>query len=147
MTTVTVHRHIAADPYHVFAAATDIERFPDANPDVIKIEFVTEQHSGVGTRFRETRAMGKRSMVSELEVTEYDPAQRRVRMVTDLHGTVWDTVFEVAPAEGGSQITARMDCRAHKLLPKLMNPLMKGFFRKGMEKHMDAFAAWCERGA
>lgn len=144
---ITVQRQIAADPEHVFAAATEIERFPEANPDVIKVEFITAQRSGVGTRFREFRAMGKKVLVSTLEITEHDPARRRVRMVTDLHGTVWDTTFEVEAAHEGARFTAQMECRAHKLLPKLLNPLLKGMFRKGMRQHMEHFAAWCERSA
>jgi uncharacterized protein YndB with AHSA1/START domain len=144
MTTVRLIRQIAASPDRVFEAASDIRRFPEMNPDVVAVEFLTEQHSGVGTRFRETRRMKNREMVTELEVTEYDPARRRIRMVTDMGGTVWDTVFEVGSASGGAEIRVQMDCRAHKLLPKLLNPLLKGFFRRGMVAHMDAFTAWCE---
>lgn len=147
MTTISLTRQIAASPARVFEAAADISSFPDANPDVVSVEFVTAQTEGVGTRFRETRRMGKRSLVTELEVTEYDPAARRVRMVTDMGGTVWDTVFSVNAVGDHAEVEVCMDCRAHKLLPKLLNPLMKGMFRRGMVKHLDAFQAWCEGGA
>lgn len=147
MTTISLTRAIAASPALVFEAAADISRFPEANPDVVSVEFLTEQRSGVGTRFRETRRMGKRSMQTDLEVTEYDPQARRIRMVTDMGGTVWDTVFSVDAVGEHAAVNVCMDCRAHKLLPKLLNPLMKGMFRRGMVKHLDAFQAWCERGA
>ena len=38
-----------------------------------------------------------------------------------------------------------MDARAHKLPPKLMNPLIKGMVQKAVEKDMDAVKAYCER--
>lgn len=145
MTTITVRRAIDAPADQVFATASDIERFPDANPDVLAVEFVTEQRSGAGTRFRETRRHGNKQMVTELEVTEYDPAARRVRMVTDMGGTVWDTIFEVRETAAGSEVVATMDCRAHKLMAKLLNPLLQPLFRRGMERHFDAFQAYCER--
>jgi hypothetical protein len=30
------------------------------------------------------------------------------------------------------------------LMPKLMNPFFKGMFRKGIVKHLDALASYCE---
>ena len=141
MTQVTVKRTIDAPPAVIFKTVSDIENLPNTSEDVLRIEFLTEQRSGVGTRFRETRRMKKdKEMVTELEVTEYDPAGR-VRMVADSHGTVWDTLFTVSP-EG--ELTISMDCRAHKLLPRLLNPLFKGMFRRGMEKHLDALESYCQ---
>ncbi|MEM7307624.1 MAG: SRPBCC family protein [Planctomycetota bacterium] len=144
MTTVTVQRLVAAPAARVFAAACDIASFPEANPDVLSIEFLTEQTEGVGTRFRETRTMNGKPFVTELEVTEHDPEAMRLRMVSDVGGTVWDTVFRVVEEGGGARIEASMDCRAHKLMSKLLNPLMKPLFRRGMEKHMDGFQRYCE---
>jgi len=39
------------------------------------------------------------------------------------------------------------DASGHKLLPRLLNPLLKGMFRKGMAKHAERLAAYCERRA
>ena len=38
-----------------------------------------------------------------------------------------------------------MEARAHKLLPKLLNPLMKGLYKKGLEKHLNALKIYCEK--
>lgn len=146
MITVVVKRRIAARPQRVFEVASAIEGFPDVNPDVLGVEILTPQREGVGVRFRETRRKGRGEMRTELEVVEYDATAMRIRMVTDLGGTVWDTLFTVRPAEGGAEVEARMECRAHKLLPRLLNPLLRGLFRKGMEDHLDHFQAYCERG-
>ena len=146
MTRITVSRDIGADPAVVFAAVADIASLTEVSPDVLHIEFLTEQHSGVGTRFRETRRMGTKEMVTELEVTEYE-LNRRARLVTDMNGTVWDTTFTVDPLPQGARLTIAMDARAYKLLPRLLNPILKGMFRRGMNKHVQFLADYCERKA
>ena len=146
MSRVAVSRRIAAPRERVFRAITDIERFPDHDPDIVAVEFLTEQRSGVGTRFRETRRMKKREMVTELEVTEFE-TNRRVRMVADTHGTVWDTLFSVDSVDDATELTIEMDARPHKLLPRIMNRFMTGFFRKGIAQHLDNVRRRCETEA
>ena len=112
----------------------------------MNVEFLTEQRKGVGTRFRETRLMGKRKGSAELEVTEY-VENERIRLVSDQGGTIWDTVFTVQPAaEGGVELKMVMDANAYKLLAKLLNPLIKGVIAKFIEKDMDAVKSYCEQG-
>ena len=146
MTRVLVQRSIAAPAEIVFDAVANIVNLPDTNPDIVKVRFLTERRTGVGTRFVETRAMNGKEMETELEITESDD-RSRIRFVADSHGTVWDTVFTVLPEDGGSKLEIAMDARAHKLLPKLMNPIFKVFFRRGMRQHIDKFAAYCESKA
>jgi len=38
-----------------------------------------------------------------------------------------------------------MDARAHQLLPRLLNPLLKGLYKKRVAAHMDAVKAFCEK--
>ncbi len=144
MTRVTVSREISAPAEHIFNAIADLSALPEKDPDVLRVEFVNERRQGVGTRFREIRRMKRREIVTELEVTEYEPGER-IRMVTDSHGTVWDTVYRLSPTPRGAAVSITMDARPHKLLPRLLNPLMKGVFRKGMQKHLEALGAYCER--
>ena len=144
MTTVEAACGIVAPPAVVFDAIANIEQLPETNPDIVGIRFLSDQRRGVGTRFVETRRMGKREMETELEITEWD-APLRVRMVSDMHGTVWDTVFHVVAGTGETTLRLVMEARAHKFLPRLMNPLFKGMFRKGLEKHLVAVKAYCER--
>ena len=142
----TVSRTIHAPIEKVFDTVAHIENFEQAIPHIVSVEFLTERRFGVGTRFRETRRMGKREATTELEVTEY-VRYDHVRLVTDTHGTVWDTVFTTRAADSGAvELTMVMDANAHKLLPKLMNPLIKGVIRKAIEKDMDAVKAYCEGG-
>lgn len=143
MVVITASRTIAAPPSDVFDAVTNIENLPATNPAIVKTEFLTEQRSGVGTKFRETRLMGKRTDETELEVVELVDGER-ARMVADSHGTVWDTVFTVAPDGAGTRLVIAMDARPHTLPARLMNVLFKGLFRKGLVKHLDALQAFCE---
>ncbi len=146
MTTVAVSREIAAPADVVFRAVAEVENLPKSNPDVVDVEFLSESRTGLGTRFVESRRMGKKLHKTELEITEHVENQK-VRMVADSHGTVWDTLFTVSPAGEKTRLEIKMDARPHKLLPKLLNPLFKGMFRKGMAKYIDQIAAYCEAAA
>ena len=144
MTRTVVTRTISAPVDRVFDAVAHIDRFSQVVEDIVRVDYVSEQKRGVGTRFRETRRMNGKEATVELEVTEYIENDR-VRLVADSHGTVWDTLFTVSASGGETTLTMTMDARAHKLLPKLINPLIKGMVRKGVEKDMDAVKAFCER--
>lgn len=143
MPLISVARTIQAPTEVVFQAVSDIARLPDTNPEIVRVAFLSEQREGVGVRFRETRRMGRKEMDTELEIIECSPPSS-VRMVSNQGGTVWDTVFLVQPSDTGTELQIRMDARAHRLLAKIMNPLFQGLFRKGLQKHLDAVAAYCE---
>ncbi len=134
---------IDASLERVFSAIAEIKNLPEAHPDVIHIEFLSEQKSGLGTRFCETRKMGKKEMKTELEVTEFK-ANQQLRMVTDSNGTVWDSLFTVRAQTKGVELSIVMDARAHQLLPRLLNPLMMGIYRKGLVRHLEALKNYCE---
>lgn len=143
---ITSTRRIVAPVSRVFETVADIQNFAKAVPAIVKVEFVTPQHSGVGTRFRETRRMGKREATVELEVKELVPGQR-IRLVADAGGTVWDTVFTVKADSSGAELSMVMDDKPYRLPAKLFNPLLRGMIRKGIERDMDAVKGYCERAS
>ena len=145
MTRTIVSRTVDAPLDVVFKAVSDIGNLPSTVPDIVKVEFLSDVISGVGTRFRETRLMNGKESTTELEVTEFIDNEH-VRMVADSHGTVWDSVFTVKATGGRTELVLSMDAKARKLLPKLMNPLINGLIKKGLDKHMDAVKAYCEGG-
>ncbi len=142
---VEVQRTIKAPTEVVFDATAHIEEYADVIPSITDVEFLTEQRTGVGTRFRETRQMGKRSATTELEVTEYDPPNR-VRLVSDAGGTIWDTVFTYRPSDGGTDLAMVMDIRPYKLMARLMTPLIARTVTKAVASDMDAVKRHCEGG-
>ena len=144
MTQFNVTRTINAPTDLVFKTISDINNFSKAVPDIISAEILSDVKSGVGTRFRETRLMNGKEATTELEVTEF-VENDRIRIVTDSHGAVWDTLFTVKSTEGHTELKMTMDGRPHKLMQKMMIPMMKGFITKGITKDMDAVKTYCEK--
>ena len=139
-------RQIQAPTELVFSAISDIRRFEEINESVLEIEFLTEQQSGVGTRFKETRDMNGRRSSTTLELTEYVDNEH-VRFVSDAGGTIWDTVMSVAEKDGGTQLRMVMEARPYKFLARIITPLIKGMVTKAVVADMDGLKAWCEREA
>lgn len=147
MSQITVARTIRAPIAEVFRVITDIENLPASNPDVIRVEFLSDQHRGAGTRFLETRGGKRKQVVTELELTECEENER-ARFVSDMGGTIWDTMFSFrpkgSPQGSETQLEIRLDARPYKLLAKIMNPLINGMVRKGMQSHIDSIGDYCE---
>jgi len=144
MAYANIQRTIDAPVDVVFSAVADVRNFSEAVPAIEAVEFLTDTETGVGTRFRETRNMNGKSATVELEVTEY-VENERVRLVSDTHGTLWDSVFTVRPLETGTELSLVMEARAHGLFAKVMNPLTKSLVATAIEKDMDAVKTFCEQ--
>lgn len=143
MPTMVLERTIDAPLETVFETVADIRKYSQAIPDIASIEFLSEQQVGVGTRFRETRWMGKREAATELEVTEYEPNQH-VRLIADSHGSIWDSVFRVAPTEHGTRLQLEMHSRGHRWLAKALNVLFHPLVRRAVAKDLDQLKAHLE---
>jgi hypothetical protein len=146
MKPIVVTRFINATPETVFQTVANIREFQKALPHATGVEFLSDQQSGVGARFRETRILRGQEAITELEITEH-VENERVRMVNDNPGTVWDTTFAVSRDGGKAILTTTMHAVARKLLPRLMNPLIRGMVAKAVETDMDLVKAYCEKQA
>jgi uncharacterized protein YndB with AHSA1/START domain len=144
MSRMIVTRTINAPVEVVFKTVSDINQFSKAVPHIVKVEFLSDVKSGVGTRFRETRLMKGKEAATELEVAEF-VANDRIRLVADSHGTVWDSLFVVKPENGQTSLTLTMDAKTDKLIPKIINFMIGGMIKKGVEQDMDAVKAFCEK--
>jgi len=145
MPKLSAARKINAPVEKVFDVVAHIDNFSKAVPHITDVEYLTEQHQGVGTKFKETRVTRGREASTELEVTEYVDNER-VRMVSDTGGAVWDTVFQMRSVDGGTQLGMIMDARPHTLLARITTPMFKGMITKALEADMDAVKAYCESG-
>ncbi len=144
MSSTVVTKAIAAPVEAVFRTVADISQFSRAVPHIVNVEFLSPVKSGVGTRFRETRVMRGKKVDTELEITEF-VENNRVRYVADSHGTVWDTVFTVESDRDFTLLTMTMDAKTKKLIPKIMNRLIRGMVKKAVAQDMDAVKKFCEQ--
>jgi hypothetical protein len=148
---VTVRRSMACSSQRAFRAVTDFEAMALVSTAVVKYNFVDDPPMHLNMRFSETRRMGKEdTMVTHLQVTEFDSIQQHARMVADSHGTLWDTIFDVGPDKTSADnnkvlLEITMRARAHELVPKLLNPIMQVLFRLGLNSHIDQVKIWCEK--
>ncbi|MCA9127118.1 MAG: SRPBCC family protein [Planctomycetales bacterium] len=141
---VRASRQIIAPVGRVFRTLSQVDEFSRAVPDIVRVEFLTDQHFGVGTRFRETRVMRGREATTELHVAELED-NRMVRMVSEMGGTIWDTTFTVDSAADGTQMTMHMDCRPCSLMSRFMVPMILPLVDKAVQGDMDAIKAYCEK--
>jgi carbon monoxide dehydrogenase subunit G len=140
----SVTRHIDAPVATVFATLADLDRYARAIPHIVRIEYLNDRRAAVGSRFRETRLMNGKEVSTELEVTELEPNER-LRMVADTHGTVWDSVFTVAPEGDGTRLSMVMNSRSRSLVARAMIAMIGGRLRTAVEHDMDLLKAFCER--
>jgi len=146
MSLISCTRDIKASIDQVFTMIADPEGFPARVAHIIDIEFLSDQHTGFGTRFRETRMMKNRESTTTLEITEYEP-DSRVRFVADEGGTIWDTVFTLKELTSGTRLHMEMHARPHKLMARIITPLIKGMIGKAIEADMDATKTYLEKTA
>lgn len=146
MKTIVATRTIAAPIETVFGAISGPEGFSKAVPHITKIEFVTEQKTGAGTKFLETRVMNGREMTHCLEIAEWIENQK-VRMVSDAGGTVWDSSFTLRQNGDEVEMQMAMEAKPYKLMARLMGPLIRSMVVKGVEADMDSIKEYCEQNS
>jgi carbon monoxide dehydrogenase subunit G len=139
----TCVRRIAAPPQRVFAVVADPEEFQRAIPGGSTVEFLTPSRSGVGSRFRATRITKGKATAFEQEVMEMVPG-RRIRLINETHGTVWDSLFTVEPDGNGTELTLRMDARSDRWIARVMSRLIARVVQRALEGDMDAEKPSCE---
>ena len=140
MKPLIVTTQIQATVEEVFEVVAHIEVASEIIPKIERAVILTDQKRGRGTRFAETRKMGKREFTMEFEVTEYDPP-RSVRLIcVDEVKTTWDSIYELEQATGATNLTLTMHCIPTRFRMKLMWPLMKWVIRKGVKDDLNRFA-------
>ena len=141
--TIQASRRIRADQNAVFDVIGDCRNYADAVPHIAEVTILSEIQRGVGLRFRETRVMKGKSATSDLEVTEFDPPER-IRRVSDMHGTVWDSVFSLRSDGDTTTLTLTMEATPRTLMAKIMTPLAMKMVGPALESDLDAVRDYCE---
>jgi hypothetical protein len=146
MSTFTASRSIRAPVDLVFQTVSEIEKLSEALPHIVKVEFLSDTHTGVGTRFRETRLMHGREAVTTLQVTEYE-VNDHIRLVADAGGTIWDSVFSVKEENGQTRLQLVMEGRPYRFLARVFNFFIGGLLQKALEGDLEAVKTFCEKKA
>ncbi len=146
MKPVQASRVLSATPNEVFAVLSNPTAKAEVIPDIVSAEIIGDPLPGPGMRFTETHRMGKREMVMSFEITEWNEPSH-LRIECNQHGTLWDSSFDIAQHPGGAEVVITMDARAQSFLPRVLNPLMKPLFRRGLTDHLDALEAHFHGGA
>ncbi len=140
MQPLVVSKEIDATAKQVFEVIAHFDVAAKILPKIERVVILTDKKRGVGTRFAETRKVGKRQFTLEFEVTEYD-APHSVRFVSvDPSGTTWDSLFELQESDSVTQVTLTMHCLPAKYGMRLIWPLMKILLRKDVQADLNHFA-------
>jgi 1-acyl-sn-glycerol-3-phosphate acyltransferase len=142
---VTISRRMAAPPAAVWAVLTDLAQAPQTLRGVTRVEVLTPGPYGVGTRWRETRAMWGREATEEMEVSVSEP-ERRTVVEARPGSTYYATVFTLRPAGTGTQLDVRFSARTkdpnlvQRALWKAFGPLGARATRKALERDLKDIA-------
>ena len=144
MAKIEVSLTIRAPREEVFDLTTTVEDYAEVVPTIVGVEFLTEQRSGPGTRFRETRRLGRRATTSELEVADFDqPA--RVRLVAERAGARRETTLTYLNTRDGTDLHLLVDVRPRSVLARVRSWFVRDPLAKDVEAELDAIEAYFER--
>jgi len=127
----------------VFETISTPEHFKKAVPQIIDIEFLSDQHTGIGTKFKETRLMNKRAVSTVLEIVSQE-TNAHIRMVSKAGGTIWDSTFSTEAEANGVQLRLVMTALPQNFLAKMTLGMLKKMLEKALKRDLEAVKAYCE---
>ncbi|MEZ6043260.1 MAG: hypothetical protein R3C20_22415 [Planctomycetaceae bacterium] len=147
-------RTVNAPLAKVFQVISNPDKFRQAVQGISGIEFLSECRHGSGTRFHETRTINGRTCRTTLEVVDFRE-NHMVRMVSDVGGAVWDTVFTVSQPRAkdtqpdgsmntSTTLTMHMESRPHNVIARLLAPTLVRLCSGTIESDMDSVRDYCE---
>lgn len=128
--------HINRSPEEVFDALADPRSELQWNPDMQRIEELTDGPVGVGSRFQGPDVT--------VEITEFD---RPYRWETHSEGPITvDLQISLTPSETGSVLRSQFNARAHGRY-RLLFPIFLMVMRRAEKKTLQRGRAYVEAGA
>jgi len=149
MTVVRADSQVAAPPERVFDLYTDFEHASARVKGISRIEVLTPDPVGVGTRFRETRVMMGREATEEMQVARYE-RPNFVELTAASCGCLYRKTFQFHPAAGGTRVVVEFRATPAAWWARLMVPLaflFKGMLRKCLLADLADLKAAAEAGA
>ena len=121
MTEIQIRQRFALPPERAWESLVAFDRYPEWIESYEAVEFVGTQHEGVGTRWRQTRTVFGRSHSQVMEVTSWE-GPRSFALVAEESGARYETRYELAPVEGGTEVVMTFSVTG-------TNPLSRVFVR------------------
>ena len=107
-----------ATPESVWTVLTDLDSAATNISAIQKVERLDDSGGfRVGTSWRETRTMFRKTATEDMTVTEIDPG-RSYTTAAESHGAKYRSTHRVEPIEGGSRITMVFGAEPTGLLAK-----------------------------
>lgn len=122
MSTIVIVEHIDAPVERVYAVFTDFEHVQHRVDGIERLELLTEEPVGVGTRFRETRIFHGREATETIEISTFEPPSRYVAVCRS-HGTCYHREFHFEPEPPGTRVTVSFRADPQTLLARCLAPL------------------------
>lgn len=135
MKPIILTKQINAPPDVVFAVASDLANAAQHVQGIERIELLTPEPVGVGTRWKETRKIMCREATETLEITAFDPPHS-YRVEADSCGCHYVSTFRFTPEAGGTRVELEVGGHATTFMAKLMSPL-SGLMAGTMKKMID----------
>lgn len=148
MSNWSITRRIQAPVEQAFAAFTDFDFCAETIDGIQSFEVLTEGPFAEGTRFKETRLMGKKERTEEMWVSAFD-AGRSYTMSANSCGCEMHFDHAFRPVDGGTEFEMAGRMKAVSLGAKLTTPLwplMKGWMIKCVNKDLDQMISRIEAG-
>lgn len=151
MAIVSMSIRIDASQQRVFDVFTDLHSASVNITAIEKLEVLTDDPIGKGTRFAETRIMFGKPQTETLEITEWNPPQSYT-VDLESYGTRYSTRFTFKPDASGGQSEATLvdvtltatPLRFAARLMSIMLVFMKSGFRKMFAKDLADLKAAAE---
>jgi len=132
MKPIEVAVHVDAPLSTTFDIFSDIEKAEERIEGIKSVEFKTDQRSGVGTVWTETRVFMNREATETMEITALDPDKSYV-VGCESCGCRYATTFTFTEENGGTTVLCSMAITPLTMMAKLTSPLskmMSGMIRK-----------------
>lgn len=134
--------HIAGSPREVFAVISDPREATRFLDNITSSTKLTDGPIGAGTRFRETRVVGKSESTADLVITAYDP-DNHVAVTSEAEGITVTYHYRLTPEGGGTRVewTCELEARG---LRRMMLPMVATIMKREDGDHLQRLKAYIE---
>jgi uncharacterized membrane protein len=147
MPVVSFNERVNAPIARIFGTMTDIPNASQFMSGIESVEMLSEGAVGVGTRWKETRAMLGKQSTEEMWITEFNENENYV-VEAESCGAKYRTEFKFKSVDNyTTDVEMKMVVQPITLAAKLMSPIsyfMKGAIIKAIKKDLDDARIVCQ---